>query len=137
MLAQNFKTPADLKITDGEFDALAKVLGMLERGELTHHDANNVKAWKGNSFPKFFNMTAWNCLADCGTVCCIGGAAEYVGGFKTSHFHEHSPPALRTLLGIDGGNLMKVRPATTAQAAVALRNYLTHGEARWDEALAA
>lgn len=36
MLAQNFKTPADLGITDVEFDALYKVLGILERSEVPH-----------------------------------------------------------------------------------------------------
>lgn len=32
MLAQNFKTPADLDLSDKEFASLVKVLGMLERG---------------------------------------------------------------------------------------------------------
>lgn len=34
MLAQNFKTAADLDLADAEFEALVKVLGMLERGEI-------------------------------------------------------------------------------------------------------
>ncbi len=137
MLAQNFKTAADLGITDAEFNALAKVLGMLERGELKAHDARDVQAWQGNAMPTYFNMVSWNSLADCGTVCCIGGAAEYVGGFETAHFHHNNNFRLRQLLGIDGGSLLTVRPATPEQAAIALRNYLTCGEARWAEALAA
>jgi hypothetical protein len=34
MLAQNFKTPAALGISDAEFEALVKALGMLEREEI-------------------------------------------------------------------------------------------------------
>lgn len=37
MLAQNFKTPADLKIDDDDFEALVKVLGMFERAEVPGH----------------------------------------------------------------------------------------------------
>ena len=39
MLAQNFKTPADLEITDIVFEALVKVLGMLERQEFSFGEA--------------------------------------------------------------------------------------------------
>lgn len=137
MLAQNFKTPADLKITDADFDALFKVLGMLERGDLTYHDGENVKAWKGHEMPRHFNMVTWDCLADCGTVCCIGGTAEYVGGFQKAHFHSSENPQLRDLLGIGGSlRLLELRGISVEQASIALRNYLTNGEARWAEALA-
>lgn len=36
MLAQNFKMPTDLALTDEEFRGLITTLGMMERGELTH-----------------------------------------------------------------------------------------------------
>jgi hypothetical protein len=35
MLAQNFKTAAELDLSDAEIKALVKVLGILERGELS------------------------------------------------------------------------------------------------------
>lgn len=44
MLAQNFKTPADLDLPNPEFEALVKVLGMLERGEIKsdHFDMSMI-----------------------------------------------------------------------------------------------
>lgn len=135
MLAQNFKTASALRITDAEFDALVRVLGALERGELIHvPDRHETLPFpKGQSS---FNMNLWNAPSneDCGTVHCIGGWAEQFGGITwglprpialTALFY----PPLKAKVGYDD--------ITTAQAAIALRNYLTHGEPRWEEALSA
>lgn len=123
MLAQNLKTPADLGITDAEFDALAKVLGMLERGELTHTDK------RAPTVPNGFNMGVVKTKTDCGTVCCIYGWACTLCDWHTSISHDlftvFCPP-----------NIGKYSAITPAQAAIALRSYLTHGDPRWDEALA-
>lgn len=120
MLAQNFKTPADLEITDAEFDALTKVLGMLERGEITAHQ---------------FNMAEWG---HCGSVHCIGGWAQTI---NQSNFKKPNRPKELERLFYPSIVVVEGKPfngylATVPQAAIALRNYLTHGEPRWAEAFA-
>lgn len=125
MLAQNFKTPTDLGITDAEHDALRKVLGMLERGEIKSHQ---------------FSMKEWG---DCGTVHCIGGWASTI--LKNNRLSDISAPWRRTALSdLFYPRCYRVRgeyvdgyTATVDQAAVALRNFLTQGEPRWEEAIAA
>lgn len=118
MLAQNFKTPMDLGLSDPEFDALFKVLGMLERGEIE---------------PEQFNMSRW-----CGTICCIIGHARNLDARAFSGPILDRDVALRQLFGAGTVGRRKIGLSDIAptQAAIALRNYLTHGEARWDEALA-
>lgn len=133
MLAQNFKTPADLHITNAEFDAFLKVLGMLERGEVLHRPSpmalRNVPA----SGQIYFNMDCWSQPTECGTVCCLGGLAEMVGGFELSSLTRQHRPEIGALFYPPGW----ASNITTEQAAIALRNYLTDGEPRWAEALSA
>ena len=136
MLAQNFKTPADLGLIDAEFEALLKVLGMLEREELIHLPVK-VKDWHSDNLPKkhrdnWFHMNCWIWKADCGTVRCMGGWAEAIMG---QAFHNKTPE--REALFFPGRIREKnAYDATPGQAAIALRNYLTFGQARWSEALA-
>lgn len=136
MLAQNFKTVAQLKITDAEFDALAKVLGMLERGELKHQRGF------GSSYNKDhfgFNMGDWCTRNECGTTACIGGWVALFTGRDPKNYVHSAVGAMRELYfpkADDGHLLGTMNQITTDQAAIALRNYLTHGEPRWDEALA-
>jgi hypothetical protein len=141
MLAQNFKTPADLKIEDRWFEALVKLLGMLERGELRHTPTSQIKPLCDERVrPEvgLFNMNRWSVKFQCGTVCCLGGTAEAIGGFRFSAM----PEALTHLFhpGHDGWSILHriggYETITTEQAAIALRNYLTFGEPRWAEALA-
>src|SRR5687767_10632015 len=116
MLAQNFKTAADLGIPEHEFSALATVLGMLERCEI--HD---------------FDMGTFN--RDCGTPGCICGWARHVdesafpevGGGITVFKLFRRPVGLTRLFAIGAVETEKIFDATPAQAAIALRNYLTHG----------
>lgn len=125
MLAQNFKTPTDLRITDKEFDALTKVLGMLERAEI---------------WPEHLNMER----IDCGTAACMMGWARRIGGselFATEDMEEGPLSELFMFAGMDEISdpawVKRRQNVTPSQAAVALRNFLTHGEPRWDEAVAA
>lgn len=133
MLAQNFKTATDLGITEIEIESLIKVLGMLERGELNHAPSGEDPG---------FNMGAPHIQLSCGTVGCIAGWARYISG------GEAFPWANRASAFQIGGNsinelfvpsnyvayLSRIRPD---QAAIALRNFLTFGEPRWEEALQA
>jgi hypothetical protein len=135
MLAQNFKTPADLQITDAEFDALVKVLGMLEREEIayapsSYHDPNL------DSVPQFFNMLTVDGIADCGTTGCICGWARHVGGDRLLFLDR--PFFLDDLFCMASSGAYRGRAAEDIlphEAAIALRNYLTHGKPRWNEAL--
>ncbi len=137
MLAQNFKTPADLDLTEVEFDALAKVLGMLERGDLTY-----AQFAEGDTF----NMGFWQSVEKCGTIGCICGWANHVSGGRAfrgvggTGYRGHNE-SLRDLFipfRDPNGEIAnaKLRRVTMAQAATALRSYLTSGDARWDEAMA-
>lgn len=137
MLAQNFKTPADLRITDAEFAALARVLAMLERGELRHveDDACN--------FENGFNMGTIRRVEQCGTTACICGWAQIISdvpvfeSFEATDAEEwrEQPDALIELFKF-GRYSHEVDRISDAQAAIALRNYLTNGEPCWEEALA-
>lgn len=129
MLAQSFKSAAELQISEAEQDALIKVLGMLERGEI---DAEH------------FNMDSY--LNECGTVGCIAGWAYLVSNEaafpEVSRDCPKSPArgqhALMKLFRCGLGDLFArpSRKTSPDQAAIALRSYLTTGEANWAEALA-
>lgn len=138
MLAQNFKTPADLGLNDAEFDALVKVLGMLERGEVQH-----ATSYGEATIPNGFCMNIWGDEdADdphrCGTVACIGGWAERVGNGVNFQAKALSPELESLFYPGDGDDQVEVDSwddITTAQAAMALRNYLTTGKSNWREIL--
>lgn len=132
MLAQNFKTPAELGIADMEFGALVKVLGMLEREEIES---------------SHFDMEIFQ--DQCGTIGCICGWCYFVSHGEAfpevgNERHDRAEPLLKRLplqlqqlfyikTGFTDAPIWK---ATTSQAAIAVRNYLTFGEPRWAEALA-
>lgn len=130
MLAQNFKTATDLMLSEKEKGALVLVLGMLERGELRHVSPNNSRPMAGCEFTGHFNMSNWQDQADCGTVCCIGGAAELLG--KVDFNFSNNRP-LEMLFWADYQH--KLSDITVEQAARALRSYLTTGAANWADAL--
>ena len=131
MLAQSFKTAAELGLAQVEVQALIAVLRMLERGDISHDE---------------FHMGHFK--HECKTPACICGWAHHVSAGRAfpelaakvgpmivyRRFNE--TPAVIALFRLtstrgSGGDI------TPAQAAVALRNYLTEGEPRWEEALAA
>ncbi len=129
MLAQNFKTPAELDLLDIQYESLVKVLGMLERGELQHFNMETLKTSK--PIGDLFNMNWWSAKFDCGTVCCIGGTAEAVGKFSFDAFNMS-----KELYGLFYPGRVDGDKITTEQAAYALRSYLTTGEPNWADALA-
>lgn len=137
MLAQNFKTPAALGIADHEFDALVKVLGMLEREEIKH--ASECEPVVGS----LFNMCSFGRDTDCGTIGCIAGWARVVSNGKAfpwatdaNNLSPDEPTKMLEALfypscGAYWGDI------TPSQAATALRSYLTTGDPCWPEAFAA
>ena len=139
MLMQNFKTDAELGLSAEQHAGLVATLAALERGELVHvpdpgHD------WKVDKeqyqMHNGFHMRVWTLdgLNGCGTVCCIGGWAEQFGDVAFDIFpNEDGQEALAELFYPADENAFT---ATPAQAAHALRNYLTTGKANWSEAMA-
>ena len=138
MLMQNFRTAADLGITEPQKEALMKTLVLLETGKLEHAklgDRPSGDYREGGEFTGHFNMGRWQAVEECGTVCCIAGTAELIGGVKFPTENYGSNYALKHLFwvgGFFGGDISYITPA---QAAVALRSYLTTGDANWDMAL--
>lgn len=118
MLAQNFKTAADLRISEAEHGALVTVLGLLEREEIPAE--------------KFTMRTIG--APECGCAGCILGWTGVVSMAVTERLYRSAGRGNRPLdrLFYDPA-AMDVRDP--ALAAVALRSYLTTGEANWAEAV--
>jgi hypothetical protein len=133
MLAQNFKSAADLGISEKQKEALCKTLVLLETGKLKH--APMGSSTEHRSFSGQFNMNQWQARNECGTIACIGGTAEMIGDvsfqdhYEKRSLHELFYPDRKK---IDGCRWKDITPS---QAATALRSYLTTGDARWDLAV--
>lgn len=132
MLAQNFKTAEELGLGEAELAAHITVLGMLERGELKHIPEPSYRKRQNG-----FNMSFDGLETPCGTVACIGGWVAVILGDKATWGYVAGPaidtPRRRLYWPLGGDDVMKT--ITTSQAAMALRNYLTTGEPRWEEVL--
>jgi hypothetical protein len=130
---QNFKAAADLGITEPQKEALMKTLVLLETGRLIHTPLKGC-IWDENpaKFSHEFNMAAYIDRHDCGTVACISGTATLISGVNMSY---PRPDALDELFYAYSA-VEALPDITPAQAATALRSYLTTGDARWDLAVA-
>jgi hypothetical protein len=129
VLAQNFKTAQELGLASEEVEALVTVLRMLERGEIAREE---------------FHMGHFR--HECRSPACICGWAHFVS--RGQAFCElstrYGPIMLYRRLGRSARDLFRLTEGRGAggeisptQAALALRNYLTHGEPRWAETAAA
>lgn len=132
MLAQNFKSAADLALTEKQRDALIKVLVLLETGKLRHVGVDGHATFDRSKFDGFFNMSTWVAATkSCGTVACIGGTAELIAGEHLFSYRD-ADDRLRELFTPCDINWYTI---TTQQASVALRSYLTSGHANWPQAI--
>jgi hypothetical protein len=131
MLMQNFKTAAELEISEKEKSALVKTLVLLETGKLKHTKPKFPRDYSVDTeFSGLFNMSDWFYPSKCGTVACIGGTAELVGNMRFEH--DMSNAGLSALFYMDDGSTnYPMEDVTTEQAARALRNYLTTGKPDW------
>src|ERR1051326_1795257 len=133
MLANVFKTAAQLGIGENDYKALVTVLYMLEEGKLQHVDIFQLD--RAAKLDNGFNMATWGPKAgcNCNTVGCIGLWAERFGatllGLRNSALDDLFVPQ-----GINGP-LLPYSSITTVEAAQALRNYLTLGHACWEKVL--
>lgn len=134
MLAQNFKTAADLAIQEWERDGLIQVLGLLERGNLKFHDFYDMSGARGDAF----NMCTTGQITSCGTTACIAGWVYILKGRKTPHADKLEErvtpnPDLKNLYFPDFRGMDSMNEIQPGQAATALRNYLTRGAPHWEE----
>jgi hypothetical protein len=136
MLANNFMPPSALGLSDVEFESLVKVLGMPERGEIADDQ-----------------FTMRRLQHPCRTPACLCGWANHISAGRAFPLDKRPgltvfssptygprwremPRPLQELFAYGGRPTDPVYAATPSQAAIALRNFLTQGEARWAEALA-
>lgn len=126
MLAQNFKTAANLDITDRELSALIKVLGMMERGELVDVE-QFVRCDNG------FNMGTQG--MGCGTPACIGGWAANLMGIHQLTYVDSYLASKKSGHGLNELYWNYSGRPNVEQAATALRSYLTTGNPHWDLAV--
>lgn len=136
MLMQNFKSAADLGITEPQLSALQKTLVLLETGRLIHVPDSSDVMEPATKFTGHFSMDKWSWEGPCGSICCIGGTAELASGLERDSLKmaSHINRPLNNLffpteITGDWGRI------TPDQAATALRSYLATGDARWDLAV--
>lgn len=134
MLMQNFKSAADLGLTEPQKEALMKTLVLLETGKLEHAKIDDGIMGGSDKFTGHFNMHVWCREHSCGTIACIGGTAELIGGVVFGYGKQHMQ--LHNLFEPHDFDWQLWQNITPAQAATALRSYLTTGDARWDLAVA-
>lgn len=121
MLAQNFMTADALGITEEQRQALILTLRFFEHGEVPHHR---------------FHMNFWNFTKKgCDTIHCIGGWAEVLaqeeGLFQDTDFFDVTPLSRLFFPRSQEASACE----DVEKGAHALRNYLTTGEAQWDEVM--
>jgi hypothetical protein len=134
MLAPNYMTADQLRISDELHAALIKVLGMFERGELVHAEYNdgflaNVRTG--------FNLAVGWAHTECGTVGCYAGWSSIIMGVPSPNVLSNVMTA--GLANLFFGSQEHKFPLSTVnieQATHALRNYLITGDPRWREVLA-
>lgn len=127
-----FKSPKELGLTLKERDALIKTLLLMEAGKMVHiKDVGDNTVQSGEYG---FSMREWHMQHFCGTVCCIGGTAELLGGLPT-----HSLAIKSTGMASVGDNLDLYNlfyrwgggSPSPERAAQVLRGYLTTGKTKW------
>jgi hypothetical protein len=130
----NFKSAADLGITEPQLSALQKTLVLLETEKLVHDRGNMLRSIDREKMgsPNRFNMKLVFAESECGTVGCICGIAVTLGGEGLT---TNRAPGLDALFMARGAE-MEWGDITPTHAATALRSYLTTGDARWDLAVA-
>ena len=127
MLAQNFKSAADLGIEERLHATLAKVLVLLETEAIARHE---------------FDMHLWPAFGQhpgCWSGGCIGAWAEKIGGFEitSGDIDDDESDLYRLFFPGDRDGERSPYKATPAEGARALRNYLTTGKASWPEVMGA
>ncbi len=130
-LEGKFKTAAELGLSEAQRCGLVKTLAFMEAGKLMHVNRSHRDVASISPLMPF-NMTMWRRSYKCGTVCCIGGTAEFLG--RVSYGQNLIPYQLRMLFGLVDHAFESMNDVTERQAGVALRHYLETGITDWDTA---
>lgn len=132
-LEGKFKPAAELGLQDDQYCGLIKTLAYMEAGRLKHVPKQCLDFVEGAPFTGHFNMGNWRVQAECGTICCIAGTAEILGGCCLRQYHGSDE--LSKLFYPHHNNCLQGYNATPRQAAVALRHYLETGKTDWHQAM--
>jgi hypothetical protein len=136
MLSRSFLTARKLGLSEKEHGALVSLLHMMERGELTYVNSvkNEANVHKPSKFDGLFNMASyWSPVRgkSCKTAACIAGSCDSLFG---TNFVEYSLCGeLGELFAPGCVDQRSWKNITLIEAAQALSNFLTTGEARWEE----
>jgi len=122
-----FSSAKSLKIPAKDRAALIEVLRRLEAGELQHTDP-----WC-STIPNGFNTQTTGKKQDCGTVACIGGWVAFLTNRDSDAYVKRAKDNLCRLYWPDVESMAAI---SVAQAARALRSYLTTGQPNWKAAMA-
>lgn len=127
MLAENFKTHVELGLPEEHRGALVLCLRYLESGKLRHVKRDFVIEWDQDpqKLDRVFNMHEWSVPTNCGTVCCIGGWAEYLSGVQDLDYSKALDPLFYPSAADNWDDI------TPEKAAIVVRHYLTTGEIDW------
>ena len=144
-MGKTFKTAEQLGLEEKHYCALVKALVELESGRIKHLPDPDTRApldYDAETVSRF-NMNIWRSSnSTCGTICCIGGTAELVGGLRTLTLSDLADsraragnPGLHDLFYPYETGLDEWDSITPKQATRALRNYLTCGQPKWKKAM--
>jgi hypothetical protein len=147
------KTADELGLSAEQFSALHSTLAALKAGTIVHLDENaNTDILPDDPKRLFFNMDSWNDSIyggedydnHCGSVCCIGGTAEFIAGrtlFENIRFYHGDNDKIKNLrylffpwehpLYDDNHHTIDGNGITLEQAIQALTNYLETGDSQW------
>jgi hypothetical protein len=140
MLAPNYMTPTELRISDQLHAALIKVLGMFERGEMQYAEYQDGFM---QDIKTGFNLAIGLAETQCGTVGCYAGWASII--MRVPFTNVLADLSTQGLANLFYGNYGKqeddkfpvpLSKVNIEEAKHALRNYLITGDPRWNEVLA-
>jgi hypothetical protein len=135
MLAPNYMTANELRISDQLRDALIKVLDMFERGEMQYAEYQDGFM---QDIKRGFNLAIGLAETQCGCVGCYAGWASIIMHVPFTTVSTDLPTKALTNLfyGDIRNDKFPLSTVTIEQATHALRNYLITGDPRWREVLA-
>ena len=122
-MMMNFKTPAELKISEQYHKALVDTLTLFESGKLKHHSEVRLPNEKA------FSLVSWRYGSVRGATC-IGGWVERLSGLDYMKEQKNWESDLDKLF-FPNLTSKDYHDCTVEQAATALRNFLTYGDPRW------
>lgn len=134
--ADLFLSAQVLRIQPWERESLINLLPCLEGP--TPERIRGVRTAQPASW---FDMREGCVTSECGTVACIGGWVAILGGYtipeRINHYVSHASvisALYYPLRNLPSGSLLRKRAwaATPAQAARAVRNFLTTGRPAWE-----